>query len=212
MKRYALTDIIKVYNPYDYELSAKPTDPRAIDLVFPPVYDDGTPAWTEIDFREIQNLHNRNSNLFAKGYLRFDESEEEDIFAALRIDFNKHKGNIYTREEIEEMILNPTDETITKILAITDKNVINMFLGQLVYLKNTNKYFIASKVEDYIRARKEELEAGIKQSELEGQETENISEKEVIVEVIKEVIVEKPKTKTANKTTEKKTTSKRTTK
>ena len=106
---------------------------------------------------------------------------EEEVFKSLNIRLDREKET-YSREQIEDMIINPTDGTIKEILSIKDKGTIDRFLSQLVYLKNTNKYFIPSKIEAYIRARKEELEEGIKESDLEGQPTENIPVIEEVVE------------------------------
>ena len=134
---------------------------------------------------------------------------EEEIFRMLNINLARETES-FTREDIEYMILNPNDDVISTILSITNKSVIDMFLSQLIYLKNTNKYFIADKVENYIRARKEELEQGLRKSELEGQPTENVPvveeevETGVVDEEVKEEIkVEKPKNTRTRKTTKK---------
>ena len=153
-------------------------------------------------------MHRLDKNIFTKRKLRFEPEMEEEVFKALNINLAREKGS-FTREDIEYMILNPNDEVINTILSITDKAVIDKFLSQLIYLKNTNKYFIADKVENYIRARKEELEQGLRKSELEGQPTENVPvvdedvETGVIEEEIEEVKVEKPKTTRTRKTTKK---------
>jgi hypothetical protein len=72
------------------------------------------------------------------------------------------------------MILYPTDSVLKRITEIDKLTTIDAFLSLLVYLKNTNKYLIAEKVELYIRARKEEIEQGIRKSELEVDKTENV--------------------------------------
>lgn len=196
-------DMINVYNDYDNKIFAPSVDPRGNDLVFPPKAEDGEPYYMYLPFIEIKNLHRLDRNIFTKRKLRFEPEMEEEVFRSLNINLAREIES-FTREEIEDMILNPSDNVIKTILSITDKAVIDKFLAQLIYLKNTNKYFIASKVEDYIRARKEELEQGLRKSELEGQPTENIPvvEEEVEVGVIEEEVVveEKPKAKTATKT------------
>ena len=201
-------DMINVYNDYDNKIFAPSVDPRGNDLIFTPKTEDGEPYYVYLPFVEIRNMHRLDKNIFTKRKLRFEPEMEEEVFKALNINLAREKGS-FTREDIEYMILNPNDEVINTILSITDKAVIDKFLSQLIYLKNTNKYFIADKVENYIRARKEELEQGLRKSELEGQPTENVPvvdedvETGVIEEEIEEVKVEKPKTTRTRKTTKK---------
>lgn len=198
-------DMINVYNDYDNKIFAPSVDPRGNDLVFPPKTEDGEPYYVYLPFSEIRNMHRLDKNIFTKRKLRFEEGMEEEIFRMLNINLAREIES-FTREDIEHMILNPNDDVINTILSITNKSVIEMFLSQLIYLKNTNKYFIADKVENYIRARKEELDQGLRKSELEGQPTENIPTLEGTVEtgvVDEEVKIEKPKNTRTRKTTNK---------
>ncbi len=198
-------DMINVYNDYDSKIFAPSVDPRGNDLVFPPKTEDGEPYYVYLPFSEIRNMHRLDKNIFTKRKLRFEEGMEEEIFRMLNINLAREIES-FTREDIEHMILNPNDDVINTILSITNKSVIEMFLSQLIYLKNTNKYFIADKVENYIRARKEELDQGLRKSELEGQPTENIPTLEGTVEtgvVDEEVKIEKPKNTRTRKTTNK---------
>lgn len=198
-------DMINVYNDYDSKIFAPSVDPRGNDLVFPPKTEDGEPYYVYLPFSEIRNMHRLDKNIFTKRKLRFEEGMEEEIFRMLNINLAREIES-FTREDIEHMILNPNDDVINTILSITNKSVIEMFLSQLIYLKNTNKYFIADKVENYIRARKEELDQGLRKSELEGQPTENIPTLEGTVEtgvVDDEVKIEKPKNTRTRKTTNK---------
>lgn len=166
-------DMINVYNDYDSELFAPSVDPRGNGLVFPVKTENDEPYIISILFSELRNLYRLDPNLLKKRILRIEKDQEEEVFKALNINIDR-ESEVFTREEIEDMILHPTNYVIETILSITSKQVIDNFLSQLVYLKNTNKYFIATKVEDYIRARKEEIYDGIRKSELEGMETENL--------------------------------------
>ena len=161
-------DMINVYNDYDNKIFAPSVDPRGNDLIFPPKTEDGEPYYVYLPFAEIRNMHRLDKNIFTKRKLRFEPEMEEEIFRMLNINLARETES-FTREDIEYMILNPNDDVISTILSITNKSVIDMFLSQLIYLKNTNKYFIADKVENYIRARKEELEQGLRILELERQ-------------------------------------------
>lgn len=175
-------ELINIYNDYDGKLYAPSVDPRGYDLIFPQKSKYGEPYVIAVPFAEVKNLYRLNRNLFVKRYLRFeDEGQETEVFKQLNIKLDRIDGT-YSREQIEDMIINPSDYVIEQILEIKDIQLINTFLSQLVYLKNTNKYFIASKIEDYIRARKEELELGVRNSELQGQATENVPVVEAEVE------------------------------
>lgn len=187
-------DLLNVYNDYDSKIFAPSVDPRGADLVFFPKDEYGEPFYVMLEFSEIKFLHRNDKNLFLRRMLRFENKEiEMQVFKQLNINLERETES-FTREEIEDMILNPSDEVINTILSITKKGVIDTFLSQLIYLKNTNKYFIASKVEDYIRARQEELSQGIVKTELEGQETENVSVVDAGVEtaIVEETPVAEP--------------------
>lgn len=174
-------ELINVYNDYDSNIYAPSVDPKGIDLTFPKKDEYNEPYLISVPFAEIKNIHRLDRNIFPRKILRFEDDMEEEVFKSLNIRLDREKET-YSREQIEDMIINPTDGTIKEILSIKDKGTIDRFLSQLVYLKNTNKYFIPSKIEAYIRARKEELEEGIKESDLEGQPTENIPVIEEVVE------------------------------
>lgn len=174
-------ELINVYNDYDSNIYAPSVDPKGIDLTFPKKDEYNEPYVISVPFAEIKNIHRLDRNIFPRKILRFEDDMEEEVFKSLNIRLDREKET-YSREQIEDMIINPTDGTIKEILSIKDKGTIDRFLSQLVYLKNTNKYFIPSKIEAYIRARKEELEEGIKESDLEGQPTENIPVIEEVVE------------------------------
>lgn len=198
-------EMINVYNDYDSNIYAPSVDPKGIDLVFPRKDEFNEPYIISLPFAEIKNIHRLDRNVFPRRILRFEDDMEDEVFGALNIRLDREKET-FTREDIEDMILNPNDDIIKTILTIKDKGTIDRFVSQLVYLKNTNKYFIPTKVEEYIRARKEELEEGIKESDLEGQPTENVSAPSVNVEVEtgdlekEEVVESKPKEKRAKST------------
>ena len=204
-------DLLNVYNDYDSKIFAPSVDPRGADLVFFPKDEYGEPFYVMLEFSEIKFLHRNDKNLFLRRMLRFENEEiEMQVFKQLNINLERETES-FTREEIEDMILNPSDEVINTILSITKKGVIDTFLSQLIYLKNTNKYFIASKVEDYIRARQEELSQGIVRTELEGQETENVSVVDAGVEtaIVEETPVAEPAEAPKKKGTRKPRTAKK---
>lgn len=164
-------DLISVYNDYDSPLYANSSDPRGIDWVFKTKVND-EPYMVQIPLFELRHIYRTAPNVIKNRYLRICEEQEAEIMKLFNIDLSKEKDS-FTREEIEEMLIHPTNHVIETILKIKSKDIIDRFLQQLVYLKNINKYHISGKVEEYIRARKEELASGVINTELEGQETLN---------------------------------------
>lgn len=195
-------DLVNVYNDYDCNIYV---DSQQVDggYKLPPKI-DSEPYYVELLWKDIKKANSISSN-FRIRKLRFDPEIEEEALKQLRIDVEKDK-NCFSREEIKEMILHPSDYALKRIVAIDNVATIESFLNTLIALKNTNSYFIAEKVELYIRARKEELEEKIKRSELEVDETENV-EMAVVLEDSEEVVEEvTPKVSKTSKSKAKTTT------
>ncbi|OSA92832.1 UNVERIFIED_ORG: hypothetical protein B2H93_13475 [Clostridium botulinum] len=195
------SDYINVYMDYDYIMHMPTSNPLDGGYELQPKI-DGEPYYVSVLWKDVMRV-NPISEAFKKKIIRFEPDMEEQAYRQLRIDFKREK-NSYARDEIEEMILHPNDEVLQKIVDVDKLTVINAFLSQLVYLKNTNKYMIAEKVELYIRARKEELQKGLRKSELVVDKTENVeSNVELGVadeDVQEDNIVEKPKKGRTSKT------------
>jgi len=189
-------DYVDVYHDYDYKTFIASENPLDAGYELPPKI-DGEPYYVSVLWKDIMKANMKSEN-FKNQAIRFSPNIEDQAYKQLRIDVNKDK-NSYSRDEIERMILQPNDTILTKITQIDKMSTIDSFLSLLVYLKNTNKYLIAEKVELYIRARKEEIAEGIRKSELEVDATENIelavAPNEENVEDIQEPIVTKTTTK-----------------
>jgi hypothetical protein len=164
-------DYIDVYHDYDFKTYIPSENPLDPGYELPPKI-DGEPYYVSVLWKDIMKANMKSEN-FKNQSIRFAPDVEEQAYKQLRIDINKDK-NSYSRDEIERMILYPTDSVLKRITEIDKLTTIDAFLSLLVYLKNTNKYLIAEKVELYIRARKEEIEQGIRKSELEVDKTENV--------------------------------------
>lgn len=199
-------DLINVYNDYDYKIYAPSANKNDADYVLNPKISDDEPYYTQMLWRDIKFI-NINSTAIRERKIRFEPSIEDEVYQQLRINIDREK-NLYSRQQIEDMIINSNDEIIKEILSITDIGILDKFLSQYVYLENTNKYDLSNKLEMYIRARKEELENGIKKTELEVTPTLNQKVKNVETAVVEES--EEDKKEVAGEAEEKvKTTPKR---
>jgi len=115
---------------------------------------DGDAGFEFVTFNDIRTV-NQKSEAFRNGTLEFAEDIKDDLYKELRIDVNNN--NYFTRKSIEDIILDPNDEKITKIVKITSKDTIDNFRRILVKLTNDNEYDISNRVREYIDAREYEL-------------------------------------------------------
>lgn len=115
--------------------------------------ENGQPSITPLIFAEIQSL-NGNSNAFKIGTLRFPEDIEEEIYKDIRI---ADWRDILKNEDIEDIILHPSIDGLTKIISIKNVALFERVRGIFFSLKNTNQYDISTRVEKIINARYKEL-------------------------------------------------------
>ena len=213
MKKFGNEELIDVYNDYDYKVYAPSVVYRGQDYIFEPKIDE-EPIITRVPYEDVCNI-NKRSNLFKRKVLRFTEEFEQDMYDALRINFEKVEKDTFSREEMQNMILNPNsygaNGVINIIKEIKDKDVINRFIAELVSLKNENCYDISERLELYLKARKDELNEGIKISELEVPEPKiqfGVEDEEENIEEVEETTNkdENKEVQTTKKTTAKRTT------
>lgn len=176
-----------------------------------PKSNDGEIYLQPISYATLMQLN--RTKFIKKQIVRISEDIEEEVLKFLRIDYDKEKYS-YSTEQIDNMILNSNDEVIREIVSIKDKDIVKRFLSELIGLQSTNKYDISQKLENYIRARLEELEEGKLETEFEVTETLNVKNVEtaVVPEEVEETkdINEKSEVSEAKKKVapKKKTTSK----
>lgn len=116
---------------------------------------DGEPSVVAITFSDIKYI-NTKSDAFKDGVLLFEPERQEEVYKELKIYPDKNK-NYFTRQQIEDIILDPNDDKIRKIVEITSLSTITSFRKILVKLTNDNEYDISNRVREYIDAREYEL-------------------------------------------------------
>lgn len=188
---------IEVLNYYDYPKYLPSLDGIGYKING---QSSGEAGFEPIIFNDIRQA-NTKSESFRNGTLEFEEDRKEEVYKELRIDVNDR--NYFTRRMIEDIILDPNDEKIIKIVNITSKDTIENFRRILVKLTNDNEYDISNRIREYIDARDDELKHKIIKSAL------PLPKSKVYVPVIKKeenietaVVVEKEEAKeTKTKTT-----------
>lgn len=111
-----------------------------------------TPASLPLTIDEIQVV-NSNSPVFKVGMLRFEEKDEKDIYEELRIlDWQ----NILTDKDIEDILLNPTAETLQALVSIESEPYYERIRGVYMGLKSSGAA-ISLNVSNAIEARRDEL-------------------------------------------------------
>lgn len=121
---------------------------------------NGVPSILPLTFDEISYI-NSNSEVFKTGILRFPEDIEEEVYNELKITNWKE---ILTNEDIENCILNPSIEGLTKIINIKTVANFERVKGAFTRLKNEKTHDISMRVEDIIKNRDTELRRGIRNS------------------------------------------------
>ena len=105
---------------------------------------------------------NSTSDVFKIGMLFFEPAEQEAIYKELRIgDWE----NILRADEIDDIILHPTTETLQKLISIQNHMYYDRVYAEYVMLKNSG-CAISSAVEQVIRTRRAELRKGVAVSEI----------------------------------------------
>lgn len=170
--------IVNVYNYADNPVSL-PTHIKPDGYWFESAIDD-TPSMIPISFSEIR-VANSQSQVFREGKLRFDKAIEASIYEALKI---KDWENILTLKEIEDTILNPTQEKLEKIINITSISAFDRVRGVLVRLQNSGQYDISQRVIDAINYRYQELYRNKRKTEIVIHKTKQEMMKEVKDEII----------------------------
>ena len=198
---------IEIFNYYDNPMYIKLNSNSYGDKI-EGAYGEDDPASIFIAYQDLKGL--LKSEVFTTGALEIDEQWRDQVFKENRIDISR-STDYYTYNQIKEMILNPKEDTINKIVAIRSKIAIENFKKVLLKFKNQSQYDISSRIEEYIETRQMEIDLGILKSKLPIIEIEKYKTVADVNEVEGEVeLADEPKEE-VKKATPKKTTVKKAT-
>lgn len=116
---------------------------------------DGVPGMETMTFEEIEYV-NAHSNVFRVGRLEFEESERDEVFAALGISGN---DALYERD-IDELISEWTEENAKRILAISDMDTLERVRGHMMMHRNRADMDIPTRMVTLVDSRFHELTQG----------------------------------------------------
>lgn len=150
---------MKTINVLNYNENIVVVSTKHDSYAIEPATNSDNPTILPLTLEEILYI-NGNSGAFKTGILRFPEDIEQEIYEDyLRI---PHWKDILTVKQIENIILHPTVEGLTKLVNIKDTGVFDRVRGVFVRLKNTTNDDISMRVEKLINARGDELRRGIR--------------------------------------------------
>lgn len=116
---------------------------------------DAAPGTYPFTIDEITQI-NSGSNIFRIGILRFEPEYESDIYEELRI---RDWKNILKNEDIENMLLHPTIESLQRIIDIDNDMYFERVYGIYIGMKNAN-YAIPGNTQSVLNAKNKEMKAG----------------------------------------------------
>lgn len=150
---------IKVFNYTDTKICV---ESRVRGYTFEPM-SDGVPTVEIMSFDEIEYI-NGKGEIFRSGALRFDESEQEEIFEALR--YPDWKKTVITEEDIDDIIFNPTPENQKRVIELKNISTMERIRSRLVKYTNLKRDGISFRIAELINGRFSEMQKGINKSSL----------------------------------------------
>lgn len=179
------SSIINILN-YSDNVAVVTSNIRPDGYVFEPANNE-VPFSIPLSFSEIRVI-NSQSSIFREGFLFFEKDKEKDVYKKLGI---RDWEEILTDEKIDNIILNPTKDSLEKVLKIRTLSYFGRIYGRYVMLKNTGMYDISTRVASVLSTRYKELYENIKNTSIQirptQQELKEKQSEQDFTEKIKEV-------------------------
>lgn len=163
---------MKTINVLNYNSSTVVISTKHDSYAIEPAIDSDNPTILPLTLDEILYA-NANSMAFKSGILRFPEDIEKEMYEDyLRI---PNWESLLTIKQIENIILHPTMEGLTKLVSVKDSGIFDRIRGVFIRLKNTTNDDISLRVENIIEARGNELRNGIRNTQIVIKERDAVS-------------------------------------
>lgn len=154
---------MKTINVLNYNSSTVVISTKHDSYAIEPAIDSDNPTILPLTLDEILYA-NANSMAFKSGILRFPEDIEKEMYEDyLRI---PNWESLLTIKQIENIILHPTMEGLTKLVSVKDSGIFDRIRGVFIRLKNTTNDNISLRVEKIIETRGNELRNGIRNTQI----------------------------------------------
>ena len=154
---------MKTINVLNYNSSTVVISTKHDSYAIEPAIDSDNPTILPLTVDEMLYA-NANSMAFKSGILRFPEDIEKEMYEDyLRI---PNWESLLTIKQIENIILHPTMEGLTKLVSVKDSGIFDRIRGVFIRLKNTTNDYISLRVEMIIEARGNELRNGIRNTQI----------------------------------------------
>lgn len=154
---------MKTINVLNYNSSTVVISTKHDSYAIEPAIDSDNPTILPLTLDEILYA-NANSMAFKSGILRFPEDIEKEMYEDyLRI---PNWESLLTIKQIENIILHPTMEGLTKLVSVKDSGIFDRIRGVFIRLKNTTNDDISLRVEKIIETRGNELRNGIRNTQI----------------------------------------------
>lgn len=155
---------MKTINVLNYNSSIVVVSTKHDSYTIEPAMDSENPTTLPLTLEEILYI-NGNSMAFKSGILRFPTDIEKEIYE----DYLKIPNweSLLTIKEIEDIILHPTMDGLTKIVNVKDSGIFDRIRGVFIRLKNISNDDISLRVEKIFEARFDELKRGIRNTQIE---------------------------------------------
>ena len=148
---------------------------------------NGVPVEEYFTLAELEFINNRTP-VVRDGIIEFDESEREEVYAALKIP--RWKETCIFEDEIDDMLINGTIEKMEKIVAIVNPVQIDRIFSHMQRLIKRGQVDISTRVQKVVEERRKEILRGDVNSRLRLRPVGNPSGDPALEKQVSEMVAE----------------------
>ena len=160
---------IKIENHNPFNLSIRS---NLRDYILSPVSEDGTPTVEYLTLEEIIWVDS-NTNAIRTGLITINEDDREEVFREIKFEDG---DKIITNKDVENILLNPSVDGLSKIIEITDASTFDRVYAVFVGLKEGDSVDISNRVINLMNERYKEFKRGqnVSHIKIERKDTETV--------------------------------------
>lgn len=125
--------------------------------------DPNYPTMETFTLKELEYV-NTHSPVIRVGMVEFDKAEREEIYDALHC--KDWRETCVFDSEINDMLINPSLETMQKVLAVKDMPTIDRIYAHMEALIAHNTVDVSNRVQTVVKGRRKELTNGVMTSRI----------------------------------------------